>query len=277
MTRQEEDDAGSTSSFGDSDQIETSDSYHSVAPSSDESMSKGINEYDGEHIDVDKEDPEIVVGAMFKDVEEYKLCIRMHVISKQSEFIFMKNDLMRVTAKCPMHGCPWRVHASRLQDGVTFQVKTMHDEHTCNNVKKVDSKMASKAWISKKIMDAVKGNAKKSIVDYELDMQKKYNIKVPYHRVWEARELAYEKIHGKIEDSYKQIPDLHNMLLELNPGSVVHYKLSPIYCFERTKGRNTHGDADANTQGGLVQTSSQVSGNIAESASMFFGFDSGSQ
>ncbi|KAK1288770.1 hypothetical protein QJS10_CPB19g00243 [Acorus calamus] len=100
------------------------------------------------------------------------------------------------------------VHASRLQDGVTFQVKTMHDEHTCSNVKKVDSKMASQAWICDKILDYVKSKAKKTIVDVQIDLQRKYNIIVPYHRVWAASEMAYEKLHGKVENSYKQIPDL---------------------------------------------------------------------
>ncbi|KAK1260227.1 hypothetical protein QJS04_geneDACA001951 [Acorus gramineus] len=150
----------STSSFGDSDQVETSESYHSVPPGSDDSMSEGINEYDGEYMEIDKEAPQIAVGATFKNVEEFRLCLRMHAISKGIEFIFLKNDLLRVTIKCAMHECPRRVHASRLQDGVTFQIKTLHDEHTCINVKKVGSKMASSAWICEKILDSVKSNMK---------------------------------------------------------------------------------------------------------------------
>ncbi|KAK1294012.1 hypothetical protein QJS10_CPA16g00605 [Acorus calamus] len=134
----------------------------------------------------------------------------------------MKNDPLRVTVRCPMHGCPWRVHASHLQDGVTFQVKTMNAKHTCNHMKKVDIKMASSTWICDKILDNVKSNAKKSIADFQRDLEKKFNIKVPYHRVWATQEMALEKIHGKIEDSYKQIPDLHNQLLKHNPGSVVN-------------------------------------------------------
>ncbi|KAK1294786.1 hypothetical protein QJS10_CPA16g00542 [Acorus calamus] len=128
-------------------------------------------------MEVDIDAPEIVVGTTFKDVE-YRSCLRIYVISKKYELIFMKNDQMRV--------------------------KTMHDEHTCSNVKKVDSKMACKAWICDKIIDVVKSNTKKSIVNYQMNLQKKYNIKVPYNRVWEAREMAYEKIHGKIEDLYKK-------------------------------------------------------------------------
>ncbi|KAK1272971.1 hypothetical protein QJS04_geneDACA024735 [Acorus gramineus] len=100
-------------------------------------------------------------------------------------------------------------------------------------MKKVNSKMASQAWICDKILDTVKSNAKKSIVDFQKDLQKQYNIKVPYHRVWTAREIAYEKIHGKMEDSYKQILDLHNELLKQNPRSVVHYKISPNHSFQR--------------------------------------------
>ncbi|KAK4394496.1 hypothetical protein Sango_1603900 [Sesamum angolense] len=43
----------------------------------------------------------------------------------------MRNEKTRVTGHCSVKDCPWRIHASPLADGVTFQIKTYVPNHTC--------------------------------------------------------------------------------------------------------------------------------------------------
>ncbi|KAL0451739.1 UNVERIFIED_CONTAM: hypothetical protein Slati_1152000 [Sesamum latifolium] len=47
-------------------------------------------------------------------------CIRNGV-----DLEFLRNEAARVTAKCKVRGCEWRIHASPVQGGPTFQIKTI--------------------------------------------------------------------------------------------------------------------------------------------------------
>ncbi|XP_012837639.1 PREDICTED: uncharacterized protein LOC105958176 [Erythranthe guttata] len=47
------------------------------------------------------------------------------------ELEYVKNERKRVTAECKTEGCNWRIHASVVQGGPTFQIKSITGEHTC--------------------------------------------------------------------------------------------------------------------------------------------------
>ncbi|MQM01764.1 hypothetical protein Taro_034521 [Colocasia esculenta] len=54
-----------------------------------------------------------------------------YAIYRGFDWFYIKNDHSRVTARCKGEGCPWRVHASMLGDGLDFVIKTMNNVHTC--------------------------------------------------------------------------------------------------------------------------------------------------
>ncbi|MQM07079.1 hypothetical protein Taro_039913 [Colocasia esculenta] len=54
-----------------------------------------------------------------------------YAIYRGSDWFYIKNDHSHVTARCKGEGCPWQVHASMLEDGPDFAIKTMNNVHTC--------------------------------------------------------------------------------------------------------------------------------------------------
>ncbi|KAI3732826.1 hypothetical protein L1987_64035 [Smallanthus sonchifolius] len=49
--------------------------------------------------------------------------------------------------------CKWRIHASVKQDGITFQVKTFVEAHSCTQSNKGVNMLASQGWIASVIGD----------------------------------------------------------------------------------------------------------------------------
>ena len=71
---------------------------------------------------------------LFEDVKHFREVLKDYAVEKGFKLMRDKNEKVRVTAHCGSDGCQWRIHASPLLDGVTFQVKSLGPDHTCVHV-----------------------------------------------------------------------------------------------------------------------------------------------
>ena len=71
----------------------------------------------------DLENPTIEVGIIFGDGDTFKKAIRQYAIKGEYEIAAPYSEATRYRGFCRAERCKWRIHASRLQDGRTWQVK----------------------------------------------------------------------------------------------------------------------------------------------------------
>ena len=83
-----------------------------------------VTNADPEEINIihDPEHPKIVKGELFPDIFSFRKAIRHFSVTKGYVLAGIKTDPTRFIAKCKSEGCPWRIHASRLQNRKTMQV-----------------------------------------------------------------------------------------------------------------------------------------------------------
>jgi hypothetical protein len=79
-----------------------------------------------EHV-TNLENPTIECGVTFEDGETFKRAIRHYVVLKEFEIAGLYSDSKRYRRHCKgfkskKKRCKWRIHASELQDGKTWQV-----------------------------------------------------------------------------------------------------------------------------------------------------------
>ncbi|KAK4391754.1 hypothetical protein Sango_1953200 [Sesamum angolense] len=130
----------------------------------------------------------------------------------------MRNEKTRVTGHCSVKDCPWRIHASPLADGVTFQIKTYVPNHTC--VRSDATKEASVEWIAGKIENVLRENPgmKPRGIKNEL---KKYGVNPQYMQIYRARKKAMGSIEGCHAESFGRLPYYAKIVLANNERSVV--------------------------------------------------------
>ncbi|KAK4393965.1 hypothetical protein Sango_1867300 [Sesamum angolense] len=130
----------------------------------------------------------------------------------------MRNEKTRVTGHCSVKHCPWRIHASPLADGVTFQIKTYVPNHTC--VRSDATKEASVEWIAGKIENVLRENPgmKPRGIKNEL---KKYGVNPQYMQIYRARKKAMGSIEGCHAESFGRLPYYAKIVLANNERSVV--------------------------------------------------------
>ncbi|XP_015637954.1 uncharacterized protein [Oryza sativa Japonica Group] len=102
------------------DESEDASEDDGVNESEDESMAS-----DGmpEHIPIatyDKNDPPMIVGSVYPNINEFRLAIAQHAIKKEFEYNIIRSEPGQFTASCAAKGCKWRIHASVVADGVTM-------------------------------------------------------------------------------------------------------------------------------------------------------------
>ncbi|KAK1283102.1 hypothetical protein QJS10_CPB21g01322 [Acorus calamus] len=181
--------------------------------------------YEGQFIEVDSERPNMSVGSGFSTVDHFRYALKQHCVINEFVIKYIKNERYRVTAQCRVRHCTWRIHASQLQDEVTFEVKTLKDIHTCTSVNKVGNEMATSGWLANKIVPILHKTPELGASKLKGDIQNAYNLTIPYSRVLKANGKALELMHGKSEESYKLIPELREELLKANLCNIVEYQL----------------------------------------------------
>ncbi|KAK3118671.1 hypothetical protein QOZ80_9BG0703810 [Eleusine coracana subsp. coracana] len=86
-----------------------------------------------------------------------------------------KNSLLSVHMKV----VPRCIHASRLQDERTIQIKTLPFEHNYSTTKLCEGKMATQSWVADRLADWVKKNPEKGSKAAKEKLEERYEIKLP--------------------------------------------------------------------------------------------------
>ncbi|KAL0461930.1 UNVERIFIED_CONTAM: hypothetical protein Slati_0080600 [Sesamum latifolium] len=74
---------------------------------------------------------QLMVSLKFKSAERFRETLRDYCERNGFDLHNIRNEDTRITSKCKNETCNWRIHASPIQEGTTFQIKTVKGEHTC--------------------------------------------------------------------------------------------------------------------------------------------------
>ena len=73
----------------------------------------------------------LALGDEFQDKKSLKDTLIQFAVFNYFEFTTVKSNKSCLTVKCKNEECPWRLYASKMDDGIHFSIRTFDDEHTC--------------------------------------------------------------------------------------------------------------------------------------------------
>lgn len=177
----------------------------------------------------------LAVGQEFSNAQAFRDALVATAIAMKFELTFIRSDRARVTAKCAAVGCSWRIHASKLPDVETFQVKTLKGEHSCVWPERSSHRQANMKWILSCIMDRVRENINYKPKEIMRDLEQEYGVVIPYLKVHRAKERALELIFKMpIKDivlNQAEVQGVENALNDvLDQRRKKPLKGSPVHC-----------------------------------------------
>ncbi|GMJ11147.1 MUSTANG 7 [Hibiscus trionum] len=173
------------------------------------------------------------VGQRFSGVQEFRESLRKYAVAHQFAFKYKKNDSHRVTVKCKVEGCPWRIHASRLSTTQLICIKKMNPTHTCGGSALAGGHQATRSWVASIIKERLKDFPDYKPKDIVNDIKQEYGIQLNYSQAWRAKEIAMEQLQGSYKDAYSQLPSLCDRIMETNPGSLATFTTKEDSSFHR--------------------------------------------
>eukprot|EP00268_Persea_americana_P040560 TRINITY_DN40300_c0_g1_i6.p1 TRINITY_DN40300_c0_g1~~TRINITY_DN40300_c0_g1_i6.p1 ORF type:complete len:742 (-),score=94.17 TRINITY_DN40300_c0_g1_i6:207-2432(-) len=162
-------------------------------------------------------------GRRFPDRESFRTTLKKFAIYNNFALKPIKTSRMEVTARCGDPNCPWRIHASIVESGPQFQVKTYKQNHSCSKpTMGLAHRQATSELVAEFIKDWVRLHPnytpKKIISDFQLE----FGVVVSYRKAWMAKEIAMHDIRGSYEESFKILPDYCLELQRTSPGTITH-------------------------------------------------------
>ncbi|XP_074282602.1 protein FAR1-RELATED SEQUENCE 6-like [Silene latifolia] len=153
------------------------------------------------------------------DQEHFKDTLRDFCIQEGFHIIIVKADKSRYTAECATVGCEWRIHASVLQDGTTWAIKSIRAaEHGCNGVKSYNP-LANAEWVSNKLIEDIRADPVITRESIQKKLMERYGLNMKKSTLYRMRDKALQLINGGHDTSYGLLPTYCEVVKLTNPGS----------------------------------------------------------
>ncbi|XP_008808995.2 uncharacterized protein LOC103720843 isoform X2 [Phoenix dactylifera] len=161
------------------------------------------------------------VGQEFDNVKAFRDELCKYAFVKGFAYKYIKNDNVRVTVKCTVETCPWRIHASGSARKQKFIIKKFNNVHTCGAGSGDDGhQRATRHWLARIVKEKLLDNPQSKPRDIARDIYRDYGINLNYTQAWHAKEAAQKELHFLHEEVCNQLPRLCKKIMEANPGSI---------------------------------------------------------
>ncbi|KAL7180541.1 hypothetical protein ACSBR1_043692 [Camellia fascicularis] len=135
------------------------------------------------------------VGQKFEGgIVEFRNALSKFSIECGFEFIFVKNDKVRVTAQCLFRetkGYMWNVHGRVENANGSFYIRKLNNVHTCGaEVRTMNHSRMSSDLVADLIDEGVRDNPLTRPVHVVWDFKLGYRLRVSYHQAWLGVEKA---------------------------------------------------------------------------------------
>jgi len=160
------------------------------------------------------------LGMEFSTLEPFKQGLKDFNIQQGRDFKWVKNDRVRVRARCKEENCKWEIYCAFHNARHSYQIKTFKREHTCGRVFRNSQEI--EAWVIGKVVKKMRKMKHSDIVQY---MKRKFGVTLEDCKVWRVITKTKEIVEESEREQYGKLWDHCHELLKWNPGSTVKMEI----------------------------------------------------
>ncbi|KAL0898924.1 hypothetical protein Bca101_082885 [Brassica carinata] len=185
-----------------------------------------VNDYTVDDIDFTLADPDIYVGRIFSNKQEFKISLAVYALKEVFRFKFHKHAFNYVTATCIDKTCSFYVMAKQMGESPTYQVRKAVLKHVCTSDVRVQFKKHATSKVITALMRSKYERLQAGPRAAELPemLRTEFLYTATYWKCWKAKELATVAAQGTEESSYKLLSKYFYVLEYANPGTITDIK-----------------------------------------------------
>ncbi|XP_077233381.1 uncharacterized protein LOC143875660 [Tasmannia lanceolata] len=125
--------------------------------------------------------------------------------------------------------CGWRIHASHMQMGKNFQIKSYVPTHKC--LRSYQNHQVTSSWLSSKYLEKIRDDPNWNIHAIRKSVKRDFKVDVSNSKIYRAKRKAMVCIEGGYVEQYVRVWDYCDLVRSRNSGSFV--KLKALHWFGR--------------------------------------------
>ncbi|CAN1761710.1 hypothetical protein LINPERHAP1_LOCUS7996 [Linum perenne] len=212
-----------TSDCGDSDELES-------VYSSDEDGEVERRRYPQFHADTEMDNPSFCVEQIFSDFTTLKNAIKNYSLNNHRPLRFKHSDPKRLEVVCQT-GCPWRIWASKRQDGRVQIKKATLDHSGC--VLKFKNRFGDYKYIANKYVQRFQVDPLWSTRSVVQTVSEDLHMNISDSKAWRIRRTANKMVRGKEMEQYARLHDYCAEVRKSNVGSTIFVETNADSFFNR--------------------------------------------
>ncbi|MQM00638.1 hypothetical protein Taro_033374 [Colocasia esculenta] len=124
------------------------------------------------------------VGQVFISKEQLQMELTNYAITRGFNWKYLKNDSVRLTVRCNVDVCPWRLHGFVIRQGPKFTIKSLNNIHSCGcDIMSDRHPRTSKKWVANTMKGKLVDKPTYRASEMMRDIRRDYGISIPYHQV----------------------------------------------------------------------------------------------
>ncbi|XP_020086746.1 uncharacterized protein LOC109709086 [Ananas comosus] len=113
----------------------------------------------------------------------------------------------KITARCRVSDCPWRIKARHVPGIAQWWVKKFDLQHTCSRaIGGLGHRNCDAAFIAAFVREQVVANEKYTSKMVQTEILRQHGIKISYWKAYRARELVLQEVRGDFDGSFVLLP-----------------------------------------------------------------------
>ncbi|OAY73477.1 hypothetical protein ACMD2_26327 [Ananas comosus] len=122
----------------------------------------------------------------------------------------------KITARCRVSDCPWRIKARQVPGIAQWWVQKFDSQHTCSRaIGGLGHRNCDAAFIASFVREQVVANEKYTPKMVQTEILRQHGVKISYWKAYRARELVIQEVRGDFEGSFALLP---SYMQELKSG-----------------------------------------------------------
>ena len=155
-------------------------------------------------------------GQLYKTQGDFKRALKAYAMKRGFEYAPTKCNDHKITARCRVSDCPWRIKARQVPGIAQWWVKKFDSQHTCSRaIGGLGHRNCDAAFIASFVREQVVANEKYTPKMVQTEILRQHGVKISYWKAYRARELVIQEVRGDFEGSFALLP---SYMQELKSG-----------------------------------------------------------
>lgn len=158
-------------------------------------------------------------GIIFPSTKLLRKALRRYSVHKSFDYLYLKNDKIRVQARFVEDDCKFYLFASNMPGDNGIQIKSFILEHTCRA--HYENTKCNVEFLAHQYLPNFKDNPNWSTQALKGQIRRNFHIEVLLHRCYKAKRLARLMVHGNQTEQFKFTGQYALALEKWNPRTTV--------------------------------------------------------